>query len=92
MLDDDFIYVKIDSFFDYHLNEYFNLNNLQTHSNTIFEIIINMIYYIKENENEDQNMALFLFKSIIILKKFIEDLKKYKTSNNIENIDVNGKY
>ena len=47
-----------------------------------------MIYYIKENENEDQNMALFLFKSIIILKKFIGDLKKYKTSNNIENIDV----
>ena len=86
LLDD--IYDKIYSFFDYHLNEYFNLNNLQTHSNTIFEIIINMIYYIKENENEDQNMALFLFKSIIILKKFIGDLKKYKTSNNIENIDV----
>ena len=62
-------------------NDYFfvyNTNIEELNIKKIIHIIINLIYYLLQLEYNEKTMALFLFKTVIVLNKLEDDLKKYK--------------
>ena len=78
-------------------NKYFTKDNCNIEYfpiNQIIEIIVNLIYYLLLPNCNEKGLALYLFKTIIILNKLEEDLnsykKKQKFEKNLENKDIEG--
>ena len=62
-------------------NDYFLIYNFDIEYLNIKKIIhitINLIYYLLQPEYKEESMALFLFKTVIILNKLEGDINKYK--------------
>ena len=47
----------------------------------VINIIVNLIYYFLLPKFDEKDLALFLFKTIIVLNKLEKDLKEYKKNN-----------
>ena len=47
----------------------------------VINIIVNLIYYFLLPRFDEKDLALFLFKTIIVLNKLEKDLNEYKKNN-----------
>ena len=66
-------------------NAYYSIYNFNIEClniKKIIHIIINLIYYLLQPDYNEESMALFLYKTVIVLNKLEEDLNKYKEKHN----------
>ena len=65
-----------------------NFSVVDLEIDTIIELIVNLIYYLLLPKFKEENLILFLYKTIIVLKKLKKDLNEFKEKH--KNVDNNG--
>ena len=73
------VFQKVFSLYeDYFLKLNFSFEQLEI--DTIIKLIVNLIYYLFSPDFNEKNLALFLYKTIIVLKQLEIDLNEYNES------------